>query len=95
VQEPTTRFDHVAVTVHDMERSVGFYRDLLGFEVVGQLLLDDDTFKIVYLRPGRRTWSCSRSAARRPRLRSASPTPSAASSTSPCRRRRSTRSRRG
>jgi catechol 2,3-dioxygenase-like lactoylglutathione lyase family enzyme len=52
VPGPTPRFDHVAVTVQDMERSVGFYRDLLGFEVVGQLLLDDDTFKIVYLRSG-------------------------------------------
>jgi catechol 2,3-dioxygenase-like lactoylglutathione lyase family enzyme len=52
VQGPTVRFDHVAVTVHDMERSVGFYRDLLGFEVVGQLLLDGDAFKIVYLRSG-------------------------------------------
>jgi catechol 2,3-dioxygenase-like lactoylglutathione lyase family enzyme len=52
VPDTTIRFDHVAVTVHDMERSVDFYRDLLGFEVVGQLLLDDGTFKIVYLRSG-------------------------------------------
>jgi catechol 2,3-dioxygenase-like lactoylglutathione lyase family enzyme len=52
VPEPTTRFDHVAITVHDMERAVGFYRDLLGFEVLGQLLLDDGNFKIVYLRLG-------------------------------------------
>jgi methylmalonyl-CoA epimerase len=52
VPDAVIRFDHVAVTVKDIERSIGFYRDLLGFEVVGQLLLRDDTFKIVYLRSG-------------------------------------------
>ena len=46
------RFDHVAITVRDMERSVGFYRDLLGFDVLGQLLLNESSFKIVYLRSG-------------------------------------------
>ena len=48
----TIRFDHIAITVRDMERSVRFYRDLLGFEVLGQLFLNEDTFKIVYLRSG-------------------------------------------
>jgi catechol 2,3-dioxygenase-like lactoylglutathione lyase family enzyme len=52
VSDPVIRFDHVAITVKDMARSVDFYRDLLGFEVVGQLMLRDDTFKIVYLRSG-------------------------------------------
>jgi len=52
VSEPAIRFDHVAITVSDMERSVAFYRDLLGLEVAGQLLLRDNTFKIVYLRSG-------------------------------------------
>jgi catechol 2,3-dioxygenase-like lactoylglutathione lyase family enzyme len=46
------RLDHVAITVADMERSVAFYRDLLDFEVLGQLFLDDGGFKIVYLRSG-------------------------------------------
>lgn len=50
--DPAIRLDHVAVTVLDMERSVRFYRDLLGFDVLGQLLLDEGTFKIVYLRSG-------------------------------------------
>jgi catechol 2,3-dioxygenase-like lactoylglutathione lyase family enzyme len=35
-----------------MDRSVGFYRDLLGFDVLGQLFLNDGAFKIVYLRSG-------------------------------------------
>jgi catechol 2,3-dioxygenase-like lactoylglutathione lyase family enzyme len=50
--DPTIRFDHVAITVQDMDRSVGFYRDLLGFEVLGQLFLDEGTVKLVFLRSG-------------------------------------------
>jgi len=50
--DPAIRFDHVAITVQDMERSVRFYRDLLGFDVLGQLLLNEGSFKIVYLRSG-------------------------------------------
>jgi len=44
--------DHIAITVQDMERAVTFYRDLLGFEVLGQLLLNEGTFKLVYLQAG-------------------------------------------
>lgn len=44
--------DHVAVTVSDMDRALTFYRDLLGCEELGQLVLDDGTFKLVFLRAG-------------------------------------------
>jgi glyoxylase I family protein len=45
--------DHVAITVADMDRALAFYAGLLGCEVLGQLVLDDGTFKLVYLRKGR------------------------------------------
>ncbi len=44
--------DHIAVTVQDMERAVTFYRNVLGLEVLGQLLLNEGTFKLVYLQAG-------------------------------------------
>jgi len=43
------RFEHVAITVSDMKKSLAFYRDILGFEVMGQLTLRDG-FLIVYLK---------------------------------------------
>ncbi len=46
------RYDHLAITVSDMKRSLHFYRDLLGCQVMGQLLLREGTFRIVYLRSG-------------------------------------------
>lgn len=44
--------DHIAITVQDMDRAVGFYRDVLGLEVLGQLMLSDDTLKLVFLQAG-------------------------------------------
>lgn len=52
MSDTAIRLDHVAITVRALERSIAFYRDLLDFEVVGQLLLREGTFKIVYLRSG-------------------------------------------
>jgi catechol 2,3-dioxygenase-like lactoylglutathione lyase family enzyme len=49
---PAIRIDHIAITVQDLERSVAFYRDLLGCEVLGQLFLDEGTLKLVFLRSG-------------------------------------------
>ncbi|HZC25823.1 MAG TPA: VOC family protein [Actinopolymorphaceae bacterium] len=50
----TPRFDHVAVTVPDLDEALGFYRDELDFGVVGQLVRDDDEngFLITNLRGG-------------------------------------------
>lgn len=45
--------DHIALTVRDMDRALGFYRDLLGCEALGQLLLEGGRRKLVYLRSGR------------------------------------------
>lgn len=44
--------DHIAITVQDMERAIDVYRDALGLEVLGQLLLNEGTFKLVYLQAG-------------------------------------------
>lgn len=52
--------EYAEIAVTDMERSLGFYRDLLGFtpvdravEVVGQVLLKDDVgFAITFLKAG-------------------------------------------
>ena len=50
--DQNVRYDHVAITVKDIQKSIAFYRDLLGCEVKGQLLLQDGNFRIVYLRSG-------------------------------------------
>jgi catechol 2,3-dioxygenase-like lactoylglutathione lyase family enzyme len=41
--------DHVTITVTNMKRTVEFYRDIMGFKVLGQRLLRDGAFKIVWL----------------------------------------------
>lgn len=47
------RFDHVAVTVGDLETTLGVYRDTLGFDVVGQLFFENEQqFVITYLQGG-------------------------------------------
>lgn len=48
------RFDHVAVTVPDLDEALAFYRDRLGFGGVGQLVRDGDErgFLITNLRAG-------------------------------------------
>ncbi|HEX6674196.1 MAG TPA: VOC family protein [Actinomycetes bacterium] len=46
-------FDHVAVTVSDLDATLGFYRDVLGYQVIGQLDLGGPTgFLITYLQAG-------------------------------------------
>jgi len=46
------KFDHVAITVSDMERSVKFYRDILGFKVLGKLENPEAGSLFVYLDTG-------------------------------------------
>ncbi len=49
------RFDHVAVTVSDLDRALAYYRDTLGIPVVGQLdqrAADERGFLITYFRAG-------------------------------------------
>jgi catechol 2,3-dioxygenase-like lactoylglutathione lyase family enzyme len=49
------RFDHVAVTVSDLDRALAYYRDTLGIPVVGQLdqrHCDERGFLITYFRAG-------------------------------------------
>ncbi|MEQ4205957.1 VOC family protein [Actinopolymorpha sp. B9G3] len=50
----TPRFDHVAVTVPDLDGALDVYRDQLGFGVVGQLVRPEDErgFLITNLRAG-------------------------------------------
>jgi len=43
-------FDHFAITVNDMKRSIEFYRDILGLSVLGKLVKENGIF--VYLKLG-------------------------------------------
>ena len=46
-------FDHVAITVADLDQALRFYRDTLGFPLLGQLYFHDPRgFVITYLRAG-------------------------------------------
>lgn len=46
-------FDHVAMTVSDLERSLAFYQGVLGFPLLGQLEMKDERgFLISYLQMG-------------------------------------------
>lgn len=46
-------FDHIAITVSDLEGALAFYRDRLGFPIIGQLFFNDARgFTITYLQAG-------------------------------------------
>lgn len=45
-------FDHVTLTVSDLERSIEFYRDTLGLKVLGKIEQPDAGLTIVYLKAG-------------------------------------------
>ena len=46
-----TILDHISVTVSDMERSLAFYCDLLGMEVVERHRLEGDTISLMAGKP--------------------------------------------
>ena len=50
--ETRLTLDHIAITVHDMERAVTCCRDVLGFAVLAQLVHNDGAFELAYLRAG-------------------------------------------
>jgi catechol 2,3-dioxygenase-like lactoylglutathione lyase family enzyme len=46
-------FDHVAITVADLDQTLRFYRDVLGFPVLGQFFFNDERgFTITYVQAG-------------------------------------------
>jgi catechol 2,3-dioxygenase-like lactoylglutathione lyase family enzyme len=48
IAPPTLRIHHVMVYVSDQDRSLGFYRDQLGFKVIADFRFDDgDRFVLV------------------------------------------------
>jgi catechol 2,3-dioxygenase-like lactoylglutathione lyase family enzyme len=47
-----TRLDHIAVTVSDLDRSLSFYKDILGFEEVERHLLEGETISTMAGKPG-------------------------------------------
>jgi catechol 2,3-dioxygenase-like lactoylglutathione lyase family enzyme len=53
-KEARPAFDHVATTVADLDATLAYYRDSLGYEVIGQLRHDRDPrgFLITYLQAG-------------------------------------------
>ena len=53
-REAKPSFDHVAVTAGDLDATLAFYRDTLGYQVIGQICQDQDPrgFLLTYLQAG-------------------------------------------
>jgi catechol 2,3-dioxygenase-like lactoylglutathione lyase family enzyme len=53
-REAGPSFDHVAVTVEDLDATLALYRDTLGYQVIGQIRQDQDPrgFVLTYLQAG-------------------------------------------
>ena len=51
------RIYHVGLTVSDLERSIAFYRDVLGLEFQGEIFMEgeetDKMFRAVFIQPFR------------------------------------------
>ena len=46
------RLDHVGIAVHDADAAIPYYRDVLGFAVVGDEIARDPGVRLVYLDAG-------------------------------------------
>jgi len=46
------KLNHVSIAVNDLERTVMFYRDVLGLAVTSRLRLEDRQLDIVFIRAG-------------------------------------------
>lgn len=46
------RIDHTTITVGDLERSVAFYTELLGFQIDHEMWFPETRLRIVFLRLG-------------------------------------------
>ncbi|MFW5998826.1 MAG: VOC family protein [Halanaerobiaceae bacterium] len=44
------KFDHTAITVSDLDKSIEFYRDILGCKIMG--MIDNENSKYIYLDAG-------------------------------------------
>jgi catechol 2,3-dioxygenase-like lactoylglutathione lyase family enzyme len=53
-REASPSFGHVAVTVRDLDAALAFYRDTLGYRVIGQIFQEQDPrgFLLTYLQAG-------------------------------------------
>jgi catechol 2,3-dioxygenase-like lactoylglutathione lyase family enzyme len=47
-----TRIDHTTITPRDLQRSVDFYTELLGFRVEREMWIPESKLKIVFLKLG-------------------------------------------
>lgn len=45
---------HVGITVSDLDRSIRFYRDVMGLNFVGELVMEGEETDILFGRPGAR-----------------------------------------
>lgn len=43
---------HIGITVSDLDRSVAFYRDVLGLKYIGEIVMNDEETEILFGRKG-------------------------------------------
>ena len=55
--DPRTRIGHVHLTVSDLDRSLAFYRDVLGFEETARYGREDVLFRLASQLEQARSWA--------------------------------------